>query len=250
MRQIFPPRPGDLSDTELAGLYAYPDGARTVRANMVMSADGAASVSGRSGGLSSPADRRVFALLRGLADVILAGAGTVRAERYKPVRPHEIWPGLRAGRPATPAIAVVTRRLDLDPDDALFAEAPPEARTIVLTSGLAPAARRAAFAGHADVVVTGAERVDLEAAIGALASRGYRRILCEGGPHLLAELTTAGLLGELCLTVSPLLAGPGAGRISQAMGLAGDGGTRPLRLAHVLAEDGVLLSRYTAALDG
>ncbi|MBV9382855.1 MAG: pyrimidine reductase family protein [Streptosporangiaceae bacterium] len=241
---------GELSDADLAALYAYPEGVRTVRANMVMSVDGAASLAGRSGGLSSPGDRRVFALLRGLADVVVAGAGTVRAEHYKPARPaglEEAWPGLRAGRPATPPIAVVTRRLDLDPEDPLFTSAPPHARTIVITSGLAPGERVASFDGRADVIVADTDRVDLETAVGALAARGYQRILCEGGPHLIGDLTAAGLLGELCVTVSPLLAGPGPGRISAAMGLTEEETARPLRLAHVLHEDGFLFCRYGRA---
>ena len=47
----------------------------------------------------------------------------------------------------------------------------------------------------------------------ALAERGHRRMLAEGGPHLLAQLLEAGLLDELCLTIGPLMAGPGAPRI-------------------------------------
>ena len=250
MRQILPSGAtglsglNDLGDLDLAGLYAFPEGTRTVRANMVMSADGAATVKGRSRGLSSDADRRLFALLRGLADVILVGAGTVRAEHYKPVRPREVWSELRAGRPATPPIAVVTRRLELDPDDPLFTTAPPDARTILLTSELAPAERRAEFGRRCDIVVIGEDRVDLAAAMDVLAGRGYQRISCEGGPHLLGDLTTADQLDELCLTVSPLLAGPGAMRISEAMGLTEDPTTREMRLAHVLEEDGFLYCRY------
>ena len=255
MRLLLPgagrPSGGELSPARIAGLYAYPSRDRPwIRANMVESADGAASVSGRSRGLSSPADRLVFALLRSLADVILVGAQTARAERYQPVRPSEVRPELRSGRPATPPIAVVSRRLDLDPDAALFTAAPPGARTIVITTELAPAPRRAELSRYADVVVAGAETVDLRSAVAALAARGHRRVLSEGGPHLLGELTDAGLLDELCLTISPLLAGPGANRIIARLGLddrAPDGRDGvPLRLGHVLEDGGFLLCRYTA----
>jgi riboflavin biosynthesis pyrimidine reductase len=212
---------------------------------MVASVDGAATVSGRSAGLSSEADRHVFALLRTLADVILAGAATARAERYAPARVSELWQHLRSGRPPTPPIAVVTSRLDLDLASPLFAAAPPHARTIVITTELAPQSLRDQAAQHADVIVAGRETVDLKSALGALADLGHRHVLVEGGPHLLGQLNTADLLDELCLTVSPLLAGPGAGRIVASPALDQPAPpARPLTLAHVLEDDGFLLCRY------
>ena len=241
-RQLFPVA---ADQPDLPALYAYPDG-RWLRANMVASADGAATLDGASAGLSSDTDRRVFALLRTLSDVILVGAATARAERYKPVRPRELWRDLRdegSGRTLTPPIAVVTRRLDLDPDSPLITAAPPDARTIVITTAKAPRDVRTAIEPHADVIIAGQETVDFEAAVNALAERGLRRILAEGGPRLLAQLLEAGLLDELCLTIGPLLAGPGAGRIVAGTGPATP--PLPLNLAHVLADDGFLLCRYT-----
>jgi riboflavin biosynthesis pyrimidine reductase len=238
MRQLLP----TAGEPDLPELYAYPDG-RWLRANMVTSADGAASLDGVTQGISSAGDRRVFALLRTLCDVIVVGASTAREEKYKPARPHELWSHLRDGRPATPPIAVVTGRLDLDPDSPLVTEAPPDARTIIITTASAPADRRDQLARHADVIVAGEKSVDLQAATAELAERGHRRMLAEGGPHLLAQLAGAGLLDELCLTIGPLLAGPGPGRI-----LAGDSiPTLPLSLAHVLEDDGFLLCRYIRA---
>jgi riboflavin biosynthesis pyrimidine reductase len=234
---------GDLDDAALTRLYGYPE-QPWLRANMVMSADGAATFEGRSGGLSSEADRRLFALLRGLADVILAGAGTARAEKYKPVKPREVWGDLRAGRTPTPPIAIVSRALDLDPDAPLFREAPARARTIVITCAASPAGRREALARHADVVVAGNTVVDLKEAVAALHERDLGRVLCEGGPHLLAELAEADLLDELDLTVSPLLTGPGANRITAGTRFP----PRHLRLARVLEEDGTLFCRYTRPL--
>ena len=227
VRQIF--ASSDLRDTDLAALYDYPSGP-WLRANMVSSADGAAHLGGATSGLSSEADRHLFALLRTLADVIVVGAATVRAERYAPVRQHELWPDLRPGRTPTPPIAVVTARLDLDPSSRLIATAPPSARTIVITTAQAPADRRAALDGLAEVIVAGQETVDLKAAVAALAERGHRRMLTEGGPHLLAQIAAAGLLDELCLTIGPLLAGPGADRIV-AGPLLRDGVRRPAAAA-------------------
>jgi riboflavin biosynthesis pyrimidine reductase len=241
MQQLFPPvAPGTAPD--LPGLYAYPDG-QWLRANMVSSADGAASLGGATKDLSSDTDRRVFALLRTLADVIVVGAATVAAERYKPARPQELWHHLRSGRPPTPPIAVITSRLDLDPAGPLIAAAPPDARAIVITTAASPQDVRAELSRNADVIVAGEKTVDLTAAVAALAERGHRHLLAEGGPHLLGQMVEAGLVDELCLTTGPLLAGPGASRI-----VAGDGpaaGTVPLTLAHVLEDDGFLLCRYT-----
>jgi riboflavin biosynthesis pyrimidine reductase len=234
----------------LAGLYAYPPGAGPdrpwVRANMIASADGAAALDGRSGGLGGAADRLLFQVQRALADVILVGAGTARAEKYRPARPSPMLAALRQGRAPTPPIAVLSARLDLDPEAPLLAAAPPDARTIVLTTEAAPAERRAALARHAQVIVAGADRVTAGQAVGALAGLGHARILSEGGPGLLAQIAAAGQLDELCLTISPVLAGGQAGRILAA-GPAGDlppGLPRALALAHVLADGAYLFCRY------
>jgi riboflavin biosynthesis pyrimidine reductase len=242
VRTIFP-SPGDELDLPgLAAVYCYP-AAGWLRANFVQSADGAVSVDGLSGGLSSAGDKKVFGILRVLADVIVAGSGTVRAERYKPARARPSLAGLRAGRPAAAPIAVVTRRLDLDLSAPLYTEAAPDARTIVVTCAASDAGRRAAAARVADVIVAGEDQVDLAAAVAVLAARGLGRVLCEGGPHLFGELAAAGLVDELCLSLSPTLAGPGPGRIIDGP----DGPARPLTLHQVIADDGFLFCRYLAA---
>jgi riboflavin biosynthesis pyrimidine reductase len=246
----------------LARLYAYPPvnarPAPWVRANMIASVDGAADLNGRSGGLSGDADRLVFSVLRSLADVILVGAGTARAEKYRLAGQGQIWTALRQGQPPTPPIAVVTSQLDLDLDGPLLADTDDQARTILLTTQAAPAARRAAAAARADVILAGRDSVTPAAAVDALAARGHRRILVEGGPNLLRQITDAGLLDELCMTFSPVLEGGAAGRIlapapsspappptspTPFMG-AGQGTATGLALAHVLEDSGSLLCRY------
>ena len=268
MRQIFPaaaevpdirsvaPGAGQAASavTALARLYAYPPVAAAatpwVRANMITSVDGAAALNGRSGGLSGDADRLVFSVLRSLADVILVGAGTARAEKYRPAHQGQIWTALREGRPPTPPIAVITRKLDLDLDGPLLAEAADQARTILLTTQAAPASRQAAAAARADVIVAGRDSVTPAAAVDAMAARGHRRILVEGGPNLLTQITDAGLLDELCVTFSPVLEGGQAGRILVASpghrtaAAAGHGPAAGLALGHVLEDSGSLLCRY------
>ncbi|GIH26853.1 hypothetical protein Aph01nite_51630 [Acrocarpospora phusangensis] len=235
MRQILPHA---IEDPDLVAAYGYPR-SPWLRLNMVSSADGGAWLRGVSGGLSGAADKRVFGLLRGMADVVLAGAQTARAEGYGPVEPRESWRGLRAGRAPAPPIAVVTRRLDLDLGGPLFTAAAPTARTIVFTTEAAPKDRRLEAARHADVIVTGDERVDLGRAVRELHERGLGRVLCEGGPRLNAQLSSAGLVDELCLTVSPLLIGGDAARIFN-----GVAAQHALDLAHVLEQDGFLFCRY------
>jgi riboflavin biosynthesis pyrimidine reductase len=231
---------------ELAARYAYPD-RLWVRANMITSVDGAGAMDGRSGGLSGVADRLVFSVLRSLADVILVGAGTVRAERYGKAKPENLWPQLRSGRAAAPPIAVLTRRLDLDLHGRLLGEDGDLARPIILTTGAAPADKLRAAAEVADVIV-GDDDMSAGAAIEALANLGHRKILTEGGPMLLGQLVTAGLLDELCLTVSPVLEGGHATRITANAPNASDPVTAPgLTLAMVLQDAGFLLTRYVRA---
>ena len=242
MRKIFPEAGDELDLLGLAEAYAYPQD-QWLRANFVTSADGAAYIDGRSAGLSSDGDMRIFGLLRVLADVVLVGAGTARVEEYKPARRRPSLASLRAGRPETATIALVTRTVGLNLASPLFTETPRDARTIVITSADSDDDLRAEAAKVADVIVAGEEEVDLGAALGALCERGLGRVLCEGGPHLLGDLAAAGLLDELCLSLSPILAGPGATRI--IAGTQGD--ARPLTLTQVLAEDdGFLFFRYAA----
>lgn len=244
------PSPGG-TDVDLASAYAYPaDLDRPwVRANMVASADGGAiGPSGRSKDLSSAPDRRVMGVLRGLCDVVLVGAATARLEGYGPVRARDTWDGLRAGRTRTPAVAVVTRSLDLP--DALLTEAPEDARTLVFTTTGSSPERRHEVERHADVVVVGGASVTPAHVLNGLAERGLYRVLTEGGPHLLAEFVAAGLLDELCLTLSPYLLGSGPPRI--VAGGPGTPGTpghvfaqnTPVRMAHLLEAQESLFTRY------
>jgi riboflavin biosynthesis pyrimidine reductase len=228
----------DLATPEgLAAAYSLPR-LPFVRAGFIAGVDGAATIDGRSGGLGSDADRAVFATLRDLADVVLVGAGTVRVEGYRPPRPSAERRARRvaAGRAEVPVIAIVSSRLDLDPTAPLFAAA--EVAPVILTTDEAAATP---FPG-AEVVGCGARRVDVGRTVDVLVERGLGSIVCEGGPTLFAQLVAAGRVDELCLTVSPVLAGPGAGRITS--GDAWDG-PRPVRLAGLLEDGGLLFARYS-----
>jgi riboflavin biosynthesis pyrimidine reductase len=110
----------------------------------------------------------------------------------------------------------------------------------VITSAAADAGLRAETAKVADVIVAGEHDVHLAAALDTLADRGLGRVLCEGGPHLFADLASAGLLDELSLSLSPVLAGPGSGRITAGSSFA----ARTTELKQVIADDGFLFLRY------
>ncbi|MEU5581858.1 pyrimidine reductase family protein [Streptomyces huasconensis] len=258
MRRLFPvtdqtaaPSTADLRDwslDELADAYAYPPGAAAgeatwLRANMVSTLDGAAQHDGRSQPISSDTDMRIFGTLRALADVVVVGAETVRAEGYRPARAREAFAARRAaaGQTPAPAIAVVSASLDLDFSLPLFAG--PLTPTLVVTGAAAPADRIAAAEQAGAVVVVAGEgaTVDPARVAPALAERGLTRLLTEGGPRLLGQFVAARALDELCLTVSPMLTAGDAQRIAGGQALATPD---QFVLTSVLEEDGFLFTRY------
>jgi riboflavin biosynthesis pyrimidine reductase len=232
------PASGPLDDAALTALYGRGDRPR-LRVNFVTSIDGAVALDGYSAGLSGEPDKRVFGLLRMLCDALVVAAGTLRHEGYRAVRLDEARRAWRQahGLAAYPTLVVVSGSLRLDPAQAAFADAP--VRPVVLTTDDATAP--AGLSEVADLVRCGTGRVDLAGGLAELRRRGLEHLLCEGGPHLFGALTAADLVDEVCLTVAPLLAGPGPGRITA--------GTvsppRDLPLRHVLAtDDGVLMLRH------
>jgi len=253
MRALLPPEGADsgrdLSEAAepagLAAAYAYPPRGPEpyLRANMVGSLDGAAHYDGRSAPLSSPADMRIFGVLRALADVVVVGAETVRREGYRPARARAAFAQRRAadGQPPAPAVAVVSRSLDLDLAAPLFTE--PLVPTIVLTGAGAPAERRAAAERAGARVVVAGEGAGAEPArvVRELAALGHTRLLHEGGPRLLAQFAAAGVVDELCLTLAPFVAGGDAPRIMNGLPVPGPARFRPVS---VLEEDGFLFARY------
>jgi len=244
----------DLTDDDLLALYSpeaplvseagsIRTGSRPyVRANFISSVDGSATAAGLSGELGAPADKRVFDLLRQLSDVILVGAGTVRDEGYGAMvlgADAARW-RVAHGRAEQPALAIVTGSLNLDPTSDVFTKAP--VRPIVLTAENAAPERRAALQQVADVVDCGAQTVEPQRMVDALAERGLGRIHCEGGPTLFGALVQADLIDSLCLTVSPSLeggAGPRISRTHTALEL------RAMTLDHVLLSGSMMLTQYS-----
>lgn len=189
--------------------------------NMVATADGHATLDGRSAPLSSAADRLVFHALRGQVDAVLAGTRTLRAERYgRLVRdPERRAARERRGLAADPLAVLLSRSGDLPDDLPLLQD--PDQESVVLSG--APAEPRAAL-----------RRLRSE--------HGVRSLLCEGGPALNGALLRAGLVDELFLTVAPRLAG-GAAPLTI---VAGETAVDPieLELVWVLCHEGSLFLRY------
>ncbi len=202
MRQLWPT---SQDSVDLLNAYVLPSNANPyLRINMVSSLDGAISIEGQSKGLSGPADRNAFHAMRSLADVILVGATTMRMEKYRPAkisqedqkRRHE------RGQIPVPPIAVVTRNAVFDYDTPFFCEA--VSRPIILTTHTGAITAQDAT-DTADIIECGNDNVDLTLAVKELLERGLTSILCEGGPTLNADLLSAGLVDELCLTIAPFI---------------------------------------------
>lgn len=238
----------ELDDGELAGLYGYPDRDGTwLRANFITSLDGGATADGSSGAMGGPGDRHIFNLLRELADVIVVGAGTVRIEGYSGAHvavAHRQERQAR-GQSEVPQLAVVTQSGHLEPDLAVFTrtEVPP----LVLTCAAAADKTRSLIGDLCEVVDCSGDdpgKVDEATLLGALAARGMRHILTEGGPTLLGTFIDRDLLDELCLTVAPYLVGGLARRIAAGPGQA----LTRMRRAHLLTDEaGYLYGRYVKA---
>lgn len=224
MRLLLPEPVDPVDPVEVYSDLPVVAGRPGVRLNMVASADGATAIDGRAGGLAAESDRRLFRVMRSLADVILVGGRTMRAERYRPT--------------AVP-IAVVSRTCDFDWSSPFFADA--TCRPIIFTVAHASGDRRLRAVAVADVVIAGEVNVDLAMAVAELGRRGYRHVLAEGGPTLNPNLIDAGILDELCLSVSPMLVGGDARRVLNG-GLLDP--PRTLELRSLCEEDGNLFCRY------
>ncbi|MCB0978287.1 MAG: dihydrofolate reductase family protein [Acidimicrobiales bacterium] len=245
MRQLLP-RPMDHVDPVTAHAAADrppPAGRPWVMVNMVASADGATAVDGLSGSLGGDADRAVFSAIRAVADVVVAAAGTVRAEGYGPPRTSEENQRARVarGQEPLPRLAVVSRSLDLDPRSAMFTGG--SQRPLVFTCETADPGRLDRLSSVAEVVVCSGTSVAPGEILAHLHGSGAQVVLVEGGPSLNGAFLGADLVDELDLTTSPALVGGGSARLVSGAPER----VLPLSLAHLWEHEGVLLARYVRA---
>ncbi|MFC5337321.1 pyrimidine reductase family protein [Leucobacter denitrificans] len=244
------------SSSKLDWWSAYPlpeSGEPHVRMNFVSSADGAVTIDGRSGGLGGHHDRELMKVLRTLCDVVLVGAGTVRAEGYGGLNLPEEYADRREslGLSRVPRMAIVSGSLDLTPDMSVFTKA--ESRPIVFARTDAPAGQRELLEQVADVVMCsegpldGEDAIDLGEVIHHLGDLGLGRILSEGGPTLFGSLLEVDLVDEVCLTVSPHFVSGQAPRIAHSSVES----PRDFRVASLLSDDeSFVFLRYERATSG
>jgi riboflavin biosynthesis pyrimidine reductase len=220
-----------------------------VMLNMISTADGRATLGGRSGAISDPADRALFHGLRSAVDAVLVGAGTARAEHYGRIIPNAERRAERVhhGLSEEPLACIVSGRLALSPQEIPLLDEP-AASVAILTASAASLPGCAAHVCYVRAERDG--RLDLAAALAELGERfDVRSILCEGGPHLAWELLAGGLLDELFLSLAPLLAG-GESSGDQALRILAGNELEPpvkLELRGVLHSGSHLFLRYGVA---
>jgi riboflavin biosynthesis pyrimidine reductase len=219
MRRLYPDHAVVTVDEAASGLAfneRAPADRPYIAVNMISSADGKATLEGRTAPMSAEVDRELFHHLRAQADGILVGAGTVRIERYGRVTKTAELQAKRESQGVRPdALAVIVTRSRELPDDLPLLQQTPEAVRLI---------------------------GDLNADLPELRAEGIRSLLCEGGPHLNSSLFADNLVDELFLTVAPTIAGPGESlTIVEGLSLA-----HPVELELLTAHeaDGHLFLRY------
>ena len=218
--------PPDSAEQAIRPLYELPSGAG-MRLSLIRAADGSAvGIDGSSRSLNGPEDLRILRVTRSLADVVIVGGRTARAESYGDIRLRAELLAARGSPP--PDLAIVTHSgavpNGLDPE-----------RTWIVTTANAPAASMEGdLAGR--LVIAGEDSLDPALMVTRLQTLGYRSLLCEGGPALAELMVAADVVTDYCLTPSPLPAGDGA-RVPRV--------PDRMRLAHTLRGGGYTMERWT-----
>ncbi len=226
MRELLPGAGEELTAEALIARLRLDGGGRPglprVVAIMIASVDGRATIDGSSTKLGHPEDRALLRGLRGAADCLLVGTGTIAAEGYaRLLDPEQRAARAAAGRPPHPLFATVSRSGEVPWDAPVFADPRVEKQVYVGSS-----AEAASAVAEAAIEVVGGPRAALAHLHGA---RGVRSVACEGGPRLLRALLADDLVDDLLLTVAPLLVAGGGPTVasgaaldpSRRMGLVG-----------------------------
>lgn len=236
-----------LTPDQVQQLYRMPDGPGLfVRTTFVSSLDGSVQgPDGRSGTINTPSDVALFGWLRALSNLVLVGAGTVRAEGYRAIRLTEEQHAVRAaaGLEGVPTLVVVSRSLKLDPaiahsggagtDDGIDGQ-------VMVVTGAAGDDADLVDAGVEIMRAPGPGGVDLRRALGWLSDRGLSRVVCEGGPSLHRQLIADQLVDEVCLTLVGDVVGGFGPRLVDGPPVSASFG-----LAHLLIDDdGTLFGRW------
>tara|TARA_B110000014_G_scaffold226044_2_gene185157 strand:+ start:178 stop:912 length:735 start_codon:yes stop_codon:yes gene_type:complete len=194
----------ELLETYISDNRKHSSGGPWTMLNMISSQNGLATLDGKSGPLGGPADKELFRTLRGVADVILVAAGTVRTENYTLPVITERTAQIRKSenKAPLPKIVVLTNSLDLDPESSLFCN--PDYQPIILTSTSRPKRQKMNRFKNAEIIQIEGSRVNLEKVLPKLTEKIGSIILVEGGPSLNQQLVEKDLFDELCITISPV----------------------------------------------
>src|SRR6478672_5774509 len=246
--------PGPITSDGLARLYrhepATAPGRVRLRTNFVSSLDGSIVGSdGRSASINTASDHHLFALHRALADVIMVGAGTVRAEGYRAVDLQPWQQDLRATQELAPypLLVIISRSAEIDPTVARPTSGPSGA-VLIITTEAATGPLSALLEAGVEIAQLPGDRVDLRDATSLLADRGLTRVLCEGGPQLHRDLLAADLVDEESLTLSPLMVGGQGMRSTRGAALPKP---RGFTLHHLLfSPDETLFTHYRRDVAG
>jgi riboflavin biosynthesis pyrimidine reductase len=210
-----------------------------VVANMISSADGRATLGGRTEGISSDTDRALFHSLRVQVDAVMVGTATIALERYGPLarRPEVRRQRAALGMPEAPVCVTATRSMELPVEAPLFQD--PDSEVVVVTNS---DREPPACPCRLTVERIPGEELDFAAAAAVLRTRhGLQAVLLEGGPTLLAAMLEPGLVDELFLSLSPLLVAGDEPSLLEGMSFPRP---LPLELASLLEEDAFLYLRY------
>lgn len=223
MRVLIGAAPNEnITDADLAELYAPPAGQPWLRVGMVSTVDGSATGDdARTASINNAADHRVFQTLRSLADVIIVGAGTAKSEKYAPT---------------DVPIVLVSRKAQV-PESLQGAPAGSVYLATCSRSDGLPAARE--ILGDEHILELGSHRVDLPQLKAALVDRGWMSQLCEGGPHLSRDMVFQGCVDEVAATTVPRLVAGAYPRTTEGAPI-----NVPLELTMLLEDSGTLFGRW------
>ena len=212
----------------------------TVRTNMVSTLTGSATMNHVSEDMGNDTDGQLFAALRNWADVVLVGAQTVRAEDYSGVKPNG-----DGSRPAP--IAVPSRSLDFDITSDFFTDFTTPPILLVPHSSWddQELAQRIATIESAGAEVCDAGEGTVQNYISVLKDRGFKRVLCEGGPGMIGQLVDIDAIDQMYLTLDPHLS---TGVETPMATFQGEHSHHRMQLENVAADhDGTVFLRYSRA---
>jgi riboflavin biosynthesis pyrimidine reductase len=245
-RQLLP-EPGDTDAfTVVADLRTRLDGESSASrpytvVNFVASADGHATVEGRSGKLGDDGDKELFRALRGVCDAVLAGTRTLRIERYGRPLPADERRELRVAHGLTPEPLTVTvsNSGEIPEEIPLLSEREAE---VVIFSPQPPRLHSASATIHHEPLYAGGGAPLTDALKVLRRKYDVKLLLCEGGPTLFNALLHEGLVDELFLTIAPKLVGGSDGPgITKGVALVG---LEQMQLKAVLERENALFLRY------